>query len=131
MLVHSPHKEGYGLITQAKNGPALGGKGAVSMANALKKAVTDLAAELWRSLRGRRKELSSHARLTTESRVKVLFAAPRSTSQHGTNVNTNDLLCQYFPKGTALSHWNAQEIQAVPLNISPRKNSVEEHPLSL
>lgn len=25
MLVHSLHKEGYGLITQAKNGPALGG----------------------------------------------------------------------------------------------------------
>jgi len=42
------------------------------MANALKKTVTDLPIELWRSLTwDRGKELSDHARFTIESGVKV------------------------------------------------------------
>ena len=95
MLVHLPREEGYGLIPRTKNGPALAGYGAVTMANALKKTVTDLPVELWRSL----------------------------TWDRGTNENTNGLLRQYFPKGTDLSRWSAQEIQAVAhaLNTRPRK----------
>eukprot|EP01132_Coremiostelium_polycephalum_P011809 gene11809-14445_t len=68
MLVHLPREKGYGLIPRTKNGPALAGYGAVSMANALKKSVTDLPIELWRSLTwDRGKELSDHARFTIES----------------------------------------------------------------
>ena len=41
----------------------------------------------------------------------------------GTNENTNGLLRQYFPKGTDLSRWSAEEIEAVAhaLNTRPRK----------
>lgn len=102
----------------------LAGYGAVTMANALKKAVTDLPAELWRSLTwDRGKALSDHARFTIESGVKVFFADPHRPWQRGTNENTNGLLRQYFPKGTDLSRWSAQEIQAVAhtLNTRPRK----------
>lgn len=42
MLIHQPREEGYGLVPRTKNGPALAGYGAVTMANALKKTVTDL-----------------------------------------------------------------------------------------
>ena len=45
MLVHLPREEGYGLIPRTKNGPPLAGYGAVTMANALKKTVTDLPVE--------------------------------------------------------------------------------------
>ena len=124
MLVHLPREKGYGLIPRTKNGPALAGYGAVSMANALKKTVTDLPIELWRSLTwDRGKELSDHARFTIESGVKVFFADPHSPWQRGTNENTNGLLRQYFPKGTDLSRWSAHEIQAVAnvLNTRPRK----------
>lgn len=31
MLVHLPREEGYGVIPRTKNGPALGGYGAVTM----------------------------------------------------------------------------------------------------
>lgn len=86
MVVHLPRQEGYGLIPRTKNGPAHGGYGAVSMANALKKRVTDLPVELWRSLTwDRGKELSDLARFTIESGVKVFFAVPHSPWQRGTN----------------------------------------------
>ena len=124
MLVHLPRKNGYGLIARTKNGPALGGYGAVTMANALKETVTTLPAHLKQSLTwDRGKELSDHARFTIESGVKVFFADPRSPRQRGTNENTNGLLRQYFPKGTDLSRWSAQDIHAVAnaLNTRPRK----------
>ena len=123
-LVHLPREKGYGLVPRTKNGPALAGYGAVAMANALKDAVKMLPARLWRSLTwDRGKELSDHARFTSESGVKVFFAAARSPWQRGTNENTNGLLRQYFPKGTDLSRWTAQELQAVAhaLNTRPRK----------
>lgn len=124
MLVHLPREDGYGLMPRMKNGPALAGYGAVTMANALMNTVTDMPALLWQTLTwDRGKELSDHARFTTESGVKVFFADPHSPWQRGTNENTNGLLRQYFPKGTDLSRWSAQEIRAVAnaLNSRPRK----------
>ena len=44
MLVHLPRENGYGLIQRTKNGPALAGYGAVTMAKALKKTVMTLPA---------------------------------------------------------------------------------------
>ena len=124
MLVHLPRENGYGLIPRMKNGPALGGYGAVTMANALKRTVETLPLHLKQSLTwDRGKKLSDHARFTIESGVRVFFADPRSPWQRGTNENTNGLLRQYFPKGTDLSRWSSQEIHAVAnaLNTRPRK----------
>jgi len=124
MLVHLPREDGYGLAPRTKNGPALAGYGAVTMANALKNTLIDTPALLWQSLTwDRGKELSDHARFTVESGVKVFFADPHSPWQRGTNENTNGLLRQYFPKGTDLSRWSAHEIHAVAnaLNSRPRK----------
>jgi|GEM_PF-3224728 len=112
-----------GLLLGRRTAPLLLAT-AVTMTNALKKAVTGLPIQLWRSLTwDRGKELSDHVRFTMESGVKVFFADPHSPWQRGTNENTNGLLRQYFPKGTDLSRWSAQEIQAVAhtLNTRPRK----------
>lgn len=95
----------------------------VGVANALKKTVTMLPAQRWQSLTwDRGKGLSDHARFTIESGVRVFFADPHSPWQRGTNENTNGLLRQYFSKGTDLSRWSEQEIQAVArtLNNRPR-----------
>ena len=124
MLVHLPRETGYGLTPRTKNGPALAGYGAITMANALKSTVTKLPAHLWQSLTwDRGKERSDHARFTIETGVQVFFADPHSPWQRGTNENTNGLLRQYFPKGTDLSRWSEHEIHAVALalNNRPRK----------
>jgi transposase, IS30 family len=97
---------------------------ALTMTNALSQTITTLPEELrWSLTRDRGKELSAHAQFSIASGVKVYFADPKSPWQRGTNENTNDLLRQYFPKGTDLSRWNAQEIAAIAhtLNTRPRK----------
>ena len=124
MLVHLPRQEGFGVIPRTKNGPPLAGYGAVTMKTALAATMTTLPAQLRRSLTwDRGKELSAHASFRVETGIPVYFADPHSPWQRGTNENTNGLLRQYFPKGTDLSRWSAEEIEAVAdtLNHRPRK----------
>jgi IS30 family transposase len=124
MLVHLPRMEGHGIEPRTKNGPALGGYGAQAMKEALAARITTLPEQLRRSLTwDRGKELAQHAQLTIDTGLPVYFADPRSPWQRGTNENTNGLLRQYFPKGTDLSRWDVDEIDAVAtaLNSRPRK----------
>ena len=124
MLVHLPREEGYRHKHTPKNGPALAGYGAITMKNTLAATMTTLPEQLRRSLTwDRGKELSAHAAFKVETGIPVYFADPQSPWQRGSNENTNGLLRQYFPKGTDLSRWNAEEIEAVAnaLNGRPRK----------
>jgi IS30 family transposase len=124
MLLHLPRMDGYGVEPRVKNGPALAGYGAEAMRDAITTRITTLPAQLRRSLTwDRGKELAQHAQLKIDTGVAVYFADPHSPWQRGTNENTNGLLRQYFPKGTDLSRWTAEEIEAVAatLNGRPRK----------
>ena len=125
LLVHLPRLEGYGATPPVKNAPALGGYGAVAMNDALIASMTKLPEQLRKTLTwDRGKELSAHAQFTIETGTKVFFADPHSPWQRPTNENTNGLLRQYFPKGTDLSRWTAEDLEAVALalNNRPRKS---------
>ncbi|MEU9246350.1 IS30 family transposase [Streptomyces sp. NPDC048385] len=124
VLVHLPRLDGWGEKPYVKNGPSLGGYGAVAMNAALTESMTKLPEQLRKTLTwDRGKELSGHARFAMESGTRVFFADPHSPWQRPTNENTNGLLRQYFPKGTDLSRWSAEDLEAVAhaLNNRPRK----------
>jgi IS30 family transposase len=116
--------EGWGEKPYVKNGPSLGGYGAVAMNAALAASMTTLPEQLRKTLTwDRGNELSGHAQFALETGMRVFFADPHSPWQRPSNENTNGLLRQYFPKGTDLSRWSAEDLEVVAhaLNNRPRK----------
>lgn len=100
------------------------GKDTVSVVSALSKQVGKLPETLRKSLTwDRGMELANHKEFTLATNVDVYFCDPQSPWQRGTNENTNRLLRQYFPKGTALSGYSQRDLDeiALELNQRPRK----------
>ena len=124
LLVHLPRLDGWSEQPVVKNAPALGGYGAVAMNAALAGSMTRLPEQLRKTLTwDRGKDLSAHAQFALDTGTKVYFADPHSPWQRPSNENTNGLLRQYFPKGTDLSRWTADDLEAIALalNNRPRK----------
>src|SRR5680860_1501063 len=125
ILVHLPRLKGWGDTPYVKNGKSLGGYGAVAMNAALATSMTRLPEQLRKTLTwDRGKELSGHAQFALETGTKVYFADPHSPWQRPTNENTNGVLRQYFPKGTDLSRWSADDLEAVALAVNNRPRKV-------
>ena len=100
------------------------GSDTATVVGALTRHIGRLPAELRRSLTwDRGKEMAAHKAFTVATDVQVYLCDPPSPWQRGSNENTNGLLRQYFPKGTDLSRWDADEIAAgaAALNGRPRK----------
>ena len=124
LLVHLPRLHGWGEQPYVKNGPSLGGYGAIAMNTALTASMTTLPEQLRKTPTwDRGKDLSGHAQFAMDTGTRGFFADPHSPWQRPTNENTNGLLRQYFPKGTDLSRWSAADLEAVALalNNRPRK----------
>jgi IS30 family transposase len=68
-------------------------------------------------------ETAQHAQLRIDANIEIFFCDPHSPWQRPSNENTNRLLRQYFPKGTDLSRYSREDLEAVAiaLNKRPRK----------
>ncbi len=123
MLLYLPPMDGH-EGPKVKNGPALTGRGAEAVRDAIAEAITTLPEQLRRSLTwDQGAEMAQHAQLRIDTGLPVYFCDPQSPWQRGSNENTNGLLRQYFPKGTDLTRHTAHDLEAVAaaLNQRPRK----------
>ena len=65
-------------------------------------------------------EMAQHRDFTVATDLKVYFCDPSCPWQRGSNENTNGLLRQYFPKGTDLSRFSQEQLDAVALQLNQR-----------
>ncbi|BCQ24015.1 hypothetical protein NK8_21670 [Caballeronia sp. NK8] len=79
------------------------------------------------------KEMSRHQELSATTGVRVYFCDPHSPWQRGTCENTNGLLRQYLPKGTDLSVYTQDELDAIAdsLNSRPRATHAFHSPFEV
>ena len=124
MLLHLPRMNGFGTTSYVKNGPPIAGHGAQAVRDTITAQIGGLPEELRRSLTwDQGAEMAQHVQLKIDAGIALYFCDPHSPWQRPSNENTNGLLRQYFPKGTDLSRWDAEHLQAVAvtLNSRPRK----------
>lgn len=79
------------------------------------------------------KEMALHKQLTQNTGMAVYFCDPHSPWQRGSNENTNGLVRQYLPKGTDLSIYTQEQLDAIAdeINNRPRKGLGVRSPLSV
>lgn len=68
-------------------------------------------------------EMALHKQLTINTGIAVYFCDPHSPWQRGSNESTNGLVRQYLPKGTDLSGYSYEQLDAIAdeINNCPRK----------
>jgi IS30 family transposase len=123
MLLHLPPPVDRSKPS-TKHGPPVSGHGAEAVRDAIAEAITTLPEQLRRSLTwDQGAEMAQHTQLRIDTGLQVYFCDPQSPWQRGSNENTNGLLRQYFPRGTDLARYSADDLAAVAttLNARPRK----------
>jgi IS30 family transposase len=107
---------------------------AVSALEAFSAKLDSIAAPLRQTLTyDQGKEMSRHKLLAQRTGMKVYFCDPHSPWQRGTCENTNGLLRQYMPKGTDLSVFSQDELDAIAdqMNNRPRATHDWHSPLQV
>jgi IS30 family transposase len=101
-----------------------GDRSAETVDAAMRKAISTLPKELWRSITwDQGAEMANHAKFSLATNIPIYFYDPHAPRQRGSNENTNGLLRQYLPKGMDLSPISATDLRRIQrsLNGRPRK----------
>ena len=79
------------------------------------------------------REMAMHKQLSQNTGIAVYFCDPHSPWQRGSNENMNGLVRQYLPKGTDLSIYSQEQLDAIAdeINNRPRKGLGVRSPLAV
>lgn len=79
------------------------------------------------------REMAMHKELSKRTGIAVYFCDPHSPWQRGSNENMNGLVRQYLPKGTDLSVYSQEHLDAIAdqINDRPRKGLGVRSPLAV
>ena len=79
------------------------------------------------------REMAMHKKLSEQTGIAVYFCDPHSPWQRGSNENMNGLVRQYLPKGTDLSIYSQEQLDAIAdeINNRPRKGLGVRSPLAV
>lgn len=79
------------------------------------------------------REMAMHRELSRRTGIAVYFCDPHSPWQRGSNENMNGLVRQYLPKGTDLSIYSQEQLDAIAdeINGRPRKGLGVRSPLAV
>ena len=79
------------------------------------------------------REMTMHKELSRRTDIAVYFCDPHSPWQRGSNENTNGLVRQYLPKGSDLSGYSQEQLDAIAdqINNRPRKGLGVRSPLAV
>ena len=79
------------------------------------------------------REMAMHKQLSQNTGIAVYFCDPHSPWQRGSTENTSGLARQYLPKGTDLSIYSQEQLDAIAdeINYRPRKGLGVRSPLAV
>ena len=79
------------------------------------------------------REKAMHRELSRRTDIAVYFCYPHSPWQRGSNENSNELVRQYQPKGSDLSGYSQEQLDAIAdqINNRPRKGLGVRSPLAV
>jgi IS30 family transposase len=110
----------------------------IASTDGVRQAITSALEDLPRPLRwtltwDQGKELAMHQQITAATGTGVFFCDAHSPWQRGSNENMNGLLRDYFPKGTELGIYTAEDLLriATEVNERPRKTLGWQRPDAL
>jgi IS30 family transposase len=129
LIVGTKNRSAVGTLVERTSGYVLllhlpAGKEAENVDAAMRRAVTKLPGELFRTITwDRGSEMAKHAAFTIDTGIQIYFCDPHSPWQRPSNENTNGLLRQYMPKGSDLSLLTEADLDRIArsLNNRPRK----------
>jgi transposase, IS30 family len=101
------------------------GHDAAAVDAAMRKAVQKMPGQFFRTITwDQGKEMARHGAFSVDTGIQVYFCDPHSPWQRPTNENTNGILRQYLPKGTDLSRYSEEDLDAIAASINNRPRGV-------